>query len=70
MGGFENFNEEMPSKETFFSLLTNTNADKEYMHVPKVWERFEMMARKNYQDLHLNCAIMLTDKFGNLEATI
>ena len=36
MGGFENFNEEMPSKETFFSLLTNTNADKEYKHVPKV----------------------------------
>ena len=36
MDGFENFNEEMPSKETFFSLLTNTNADKEYKHVPKV----------------------------------
>ena len=39
----EKFKEESPSKEKFYSSLTGKNiSDKEYDHVLKVWNKFEI----------------------------
>ena len=36
------FNEELPSKENFYSLLTNKKIiDKEYEHILDVWENLK-----------------------------
>ena len=41
--GFKKFKEELPSKEQFYSSLKGKkNSDKEYDHVLKVWDKFEM----------------------------
>ena len=47
MSGFEKFEKELPSKEIFYSLLTDKNfGDKDYEHVLKVWNTFEMKTVK------------------------
>ena len=44
----------------FYSSLTgNRISNKEYEHVLKVWERFEMETKKDYHDLHLKCGVLL-----------
>ena len=55
----------MPSKERFYSLFTGEkNSDKEYEHVLKVWNKFEIKAIKGYHDLYLKCnVILLADIF-------
>ena len=65
MSGFEKFKEKFPSKEMFHSLLTSKKVnDKEYEHVLKVWEKFEMKTIDDYHNLHLNCdALLLVDMF-------
>ena len=41
MSDFEKFKEKLPSKEKFYSLLTNTKiSDNEYEHVLIVWNKF------------------------------
>ena len=43
MSDFEKFKEQLPSKEKFYSSLTNRKStDKEYEHVCNVWNKFEM----------------------------
>ena len=42
-----NVKEQLPSK------------DKEYEHVLKVWNKFEMKTMKDYPDLHLKCDVLL-----------
>ena len=43
MSDFENFKETLPSKEKFYSLLSDRKiSDKEYEHVLKVWKKIEM----------------------------
>ena len=57
----------MPSKEIFYSWLTDgkKNNDKEYEHVFKVWNKFEMKTMKNYHNLYLKCdVLLLADLFG------
>ena len=40
MSNFEKFKEELPSKEKFYSSLTNRKvSDKEYEHVLNVWKK-------------------------------
>ena len=54
MSDFENFKEELPSKEKFDSSSTNRNiSDKEYKYVLNVWEKIEMKRMKDYHDLHV-----------------
>ena len=66
MSDFKKFKEELPSKEKFYSLLTGKKiSDKEYEHVLKVWNKFEMKTTKDYQDLYLKCDIQMFLK--NLE---
>ena len=54
MSEFEKFKEELPSKETFHSLLTERKIrDEEYEHVLNVWNKFEMKTMKDYHDFYL-----------------
>ena len=42
MSDFEKFKEELPSREKFYSSLTDRKiADKEYEHVINVWKKIE-----------------------------
>ena len=57
--GFEKFKEELPRKEKFYSLFMGKKCtDKEYEHVFKVWNTFEMKAIR-YLDLNLKCDVLL-----------
>ena len=63
MNDFEKFKGQLTSKEKFYSyLMSKKITDKEYQHVLKVWDRFEMKASKYYLDFQLNCdALLLAD---------
>ena len=53
MSDFEKFKEELPSKENFYSTLTEKKVSgKEYKHVLDVWEKTEMKTIKNHHDLY------------------
>ena len=70
MSNFEKFKEQLPSKENFYSLLTGKEiSDKEYEHVLKVWNKFEMKTTKDYHDLYLKCDVLVLadvfEKFRN-----
>ena len=56
MSHFEKFKEVLPSKEKFYSFLTDRKvSDKEYEHFVNVWKNFEIKTIKNYHDLNLKC---------------
>ena len=60
MTDFEEYKEKLLSKEKFCSSLTNRKInEKEYEHVPNVWNKFEMKTMKDYQDLYLMCDVLL-----------
>ena len=63
MSDFEKFKEELPSKEKFYSLLTGKKiSDKEYEHIRKISNKFEMKMMKDYHHLYLKCdALLLAD---------
>ena len=70
MSGFENFNEGLTSKGKFYSSLTGKrSSDKEYVHVLKVWDKFEIKEMKDYHYMHLECDVLLLadvlEKFTN-----
>ena len=54
MSGFEKFKELSSNEKFCCSLMDKKVSDKEYGHVFKVWDRFEIKAMKFYHDLHLN----------------
>ena len=68
MSDFEKSKEELSSKEKFYSSLTGKkNSVKEYDHVVKVWNKFEMKTKKDYHDFYLKCdVLLLADVFGKL----
>ena len=52
MSGFENFKEELSSKEMFFSSLASKKiSDKAYEHILKVWNAYQMKTMKDHHDL-------------------
>ena len=54
------FNEKLPSKEKFYSSLTDKKiTDKEYEHVINVLEKFEMKTMEDYHNLYLKCNVLL-----------
>ena len=70
MSNFEKFKVDLPSKEKFYSSLTNRKiSDKEYEHVLKASNKFEIKTMKDYHDLYLKCDILLIvevfEKFRN-----
>ena len=61
MSNFEQFKEQLLSKENFYSSLTGRKiTDKEHRHALCVWNKFEMETMKNYQDLYWKCDAFLT----------
>ena len=64
MTDFKKFKEELPSKETFYSLLTSkTVSDKEYDHALKVWNKSKMKTMKDYYELYLKCDVLFLAVF-------
>ena len=60
MNIFEKFQKELPSKEKFYSCLTNRKiSDKEYEHVLNFQSKFEMKTMTDYHDLYLKCDVLL-----------
>ena len=54
MTDFEKFKEKLPSQDKLYCFLTGKKInDKDYDHVFKVWNKFEMKAMKYYHDLYL-----------------
>ena len=68
MDSWERFNENtIPPKEAFYSELNLENiTDKDYEHVKKVWEAFEIKNLGEYHDLYVQCdTFLLADVFEN-----
>ena len=65
MSDFGQFKEESPSKQQFYSTLTGKKInEKEYEHVPKALNKFEMKTMKDDHNLCLKCdALLLADIF-------
>ena len=60
MSDSENFKEELPSKEKFYSSLTDRKiSNEEYEHVLSVWNKFQMKTIKDYHNLYLKCDVLL-----------
>ena len=68
MDSWERFDENtIPPKEAFYSEFNLENIkDKNYEHVKKVWETFEIKNLGEYHDLYVHCdTFLLTDVFEN-----
>ena len=70
MSNFEKFKEELSCKGKFYSSLTGKKiSGKEYEHVLKVCNKFQMEKMKDYHDLNLKCDVLLLadvfEKFRN-----
>ena len=69
---WERFDEKtIPPKEAFCSELNLENiTDKDYEHVQKVWEAFEITNLGEYHDLYVQCSTFLLadvfDSFRNM----
>ena len=66
----DKFKEQLPRKEKFYSSLTGKKiSDKEYEHVHKVLNKFDMKTMKDYHNLYLKCNVLLLadvfEKFRN-----
>ena len=68
INSWERFDEKtIPPKEAFYSELNLENiTDKDYEHVKKVWETFEIKNLGEYHDLYVQCdTFLLADVFEN-----
>ena len=64
---FKKFKEQLPYKEKFYSSLTGKKiSSKEYDHVLKVWNKFEMKTMKNYHDFTVLLLADIFKKFRNI----
>ena len=61
MGDFERLKVEFPSKEKFYSILTDRKtSDKEYKLILNVWRKIEMKTMKDYHDLYLKSDVFFS----------
>ena len=59
MSDFEKFKEKLRSKKKFYSSLTGKKINnKKQERIFNVWNKFEMKAMKDYQDLYLKCDLL------------
>ena len=60
MDSFDKFNEQLPNKEEFFSILNDEHiSDDDYEHAKKVWKTFSLKNMGQYHDLYLKSDILL-----------
>ena len=72
MDTWERFNEtSLPPKESFYSKLNLEDiSDKDYLHVQKVWDVFEIKNLGEYHDLYIQSdTLLLADVFEKFRNT-
>ena len=71
MDSFDKFNEQLPSKEEFYSILNDEHiTDEAYQNAKNVWEIFQLQTIGEYHDLYLKSdALLLADVFENFRKT-
>ncbi|XP_068686771.1 uncharacterized protein [Montipora foliosa] len=71
MDSFDKFNEKLPPKEEFYSILNDEDiTDDQYKHAQNVWNTFNLKNMGEYHDLYLKSDILLlADVFENFRKT-
>lgn len=71
MDSVERFNDQqLPSKDEFYSILDEGIRDEQYTHAQKVWDIFKLKNMGEYHDLYLKSDnLLLADIFENFRKT-